>query len=204
MSRYHGPRLRKVRRLGIPLVGLTRKSAQKHPYPPGQGAQNRRPRHSEYRKRLIEKQKIILNYGLGERQLRRLMIEARGAHEPTGIVLLRHLEQRLDNIVFRLNIAPTIPAARQLVLHGHVLLNGERVDIPSYRVKLNDVITIKVASQKLDVIVDSLAKPSLRLPPYLEFNATKLEGRLQSLPTRDDIPIQVTEQLVVEYYSQRM
>ena len=102
MSRYTGPRLRKVRRLGIPLVGLTRKSAQKHPYPPGQGAQNRRPRHSEYRKRLLEKQKIIFNYGLGERQLRRLLIEARGAHEPTGVVLLRHLEQRLDNVGFQI------------------------------------------------------------------------------------------------------
>ncbi len=204
MSRYTGPRLRKVRRLGIPLVGLTRKSAQKHPYPPGQGAQNRRPRQSEYRKRLMEKQKIIFNYGIGERQLRLLMTEARGAHEPTGIVLLRHLEQRLDNVVFRLSFAPTIPAARQLVSHGHVLVNGEKVDIPSYRVKLNQVISLKPSSQKLDAVLASLAKPSLRLPPYLMYDTAKFEGKMQSLPTRDDIPIQVVEQLVVEYYSQRM
>ena len=204
MARYTGPRLRKIRQLGVPLVGLSRKSAQKRPYPPGQGAQNRRTRFSEYRRRLLEKQKIRFNYGLGERQLRRLMIEAKNAREPTGLVLLRLLEQRLDNIVFRIGLAPTIPAARQLVLHGHVYVDAKRVNIPSYRFQIGQELSIIPKSRKMEAITISIAQPTLRLPPFLSFEPANFQGRMESLPTRDDIPIQVDEQLVVEYYSQRM
>ena len=204
MARYRGPRLRKIRQLGVPLVGLTRKSAQKRPYPPGHGAQHRRPRFSEYRKRLIEKQKIRFNYGLGERQLRRLMIEAKNAREPTGLVLLSLIEQRLDNIVFRMGLAPTIPAARQLVLHGHILVDDKRVDISSYRLQLGQKISLASKSHKMEAVLLSLAQPTLRLPPFLSFDPQSFSGAMESLPGRDDIPIQVDEQLVVEYYSQRM
>ena len=204
MSRYTGPRLRKLRRLGLPLAGLTRKSAQKRPYAPGQGGQNRRPRFSESRMPSLEKQKIRFNYGIGERHLRRFMIEAKNSREPTGTVLLRLIEQRLDNIVFRMGIAPTIPAARQLVAHGHILVNGHRVDIPSYRVLPGYRISLREKSQKLEAIEVSIAQPSLRLPPFLSFNPAKREGCMESLPNRDDIPIQVDEQLVVEYYAQRL
>ena len=203
MARYTGPRLRKIRQLGVPLVGLTRKSA-KRPYPPGQGAQNRRVRFSEYRKRLLEKQKIRFNYGLGERQLRRLMVEAKNAREPTGLVLLRILEQRLDNVVFRVGLAPTIPAARQLVLHGHVLVDSKRVNIPSYRFQVGQTLSLSSKSCKMESVLESVAQPTLRLPPFLSFEPAKFQGSMESLPTRDDIPIQVDEQLVVEYYSQRM
>ncbi len=204
MARYTGPRLRKVRRLGVPLAGLTRKSPRKKTYPPGHGAQGRRSRASEFRRRLLEKQKIRCNYGLGERQLRRLMIEAKNEREPTGIVLLRLLEQRLDNVIFRMGLAPTIPAARQLVAHGHVLVDSGGVNIPSYRVRPGQFISLRQKSQKKEHILASIAQPSLRLPPFLSFNPGTLEGRMEALPARDDIPIQVDEQLVIEYYAQRM
>ncbi len=204
MARYRGPRLRKVRRLGVLLAGLTRKSAQKRTYPPGQGAQNRRTRFSEYRRRLSEKQKVRFNYGLNETQLKGIMIEAKNAREPTGLVLLRLIEQRLDNIIFRLSLAPTIPSARQLVVHGHILVDGERVNIPSYRVRCGQKISLREKSHKMNTVLSSMAQPSLRLPPFLVFDPTLFEGKMESLPTRDDVPIQVDDQLVVEYYSQRM
>ncbi len=204
MARYTGSRLCKVRRLGVPLVGLTRKSAQKRPYPPGQGAQKRRPRTSEYRRRLCEKQKIRFNYGIGERQLRRLMIEAKNAREPTGTVLLRLVEQRLDSVIFRMGFAPTIPASRQLVAHGHVLVNSQRVNIPSYRVQPGQDISLHQKGRDMESVQASIAQPSLRLPPFLSLDVANFQGRMENLPSRDDIPIQVDEQLVVEYYSQRM
>jgi small subunit ribosomal protein S4 len=204
MARYSGPRLRIVRRLGVALAGLTRKSGQKRPYPPGQGAQNRRQKFSEFKKKLYEKQKLRYNYGVGERQLRTLMTLAKTSHEPTGLVLLRLLEQRLDNIVFRLGIAPTIPAARQLVGHGHIEVNGRKVDIPSYRVQPGDEVGVRAKSKKLDRIVASVEMPALRLPTYLTFDSAELKGAMANLPIRDDVPIQVEEQLVVEYYAQRL
>lgn len=204
MSRYTGPRLRRVRQLGVPLAGLTRKSAQRHPYPPGQGARTRRFRISEYKKRLTEKQRVRYNYGVHERQLRVLMAQAKNSREPTGLVLLRLLEQRLDNIVFRLGFAPTIPAARQLVSHGHVLVDQKYVDIASYRVHPGQNISIRDKSKQLDCIQASLEQPSLRMPPFLSLDTTSLEGCMEFLPTRDDIPIQVDEQLIVEYYAQRL
>ena len=204
MARYSGPRLRIVRRLGVALPGLSRKSTQKRPYPPGQGAQSRRQKFSEFKKKLYEKQKLRYNYGIGERQLRKLMTIAKNSREPTGLVLLRLLEQRLDNVVFRMGFAPTIPAARQLVAHGHMEVNGRKVDIPSFRVNPGDEIAVRSKSKNLDRITASVEMPSLRLPSYLTFEAGELKGNMSSLPIRDDVPIQVDEQLVVEYYAQRL
>lgn len=203
MARYTGPRLRIVRRLGTRLPGLTRKLAEHRPYPPGQHGQGRQ-RFSEFKKQLYEKQKLRFNYGLNERQLRNLFTEAQRSREPAGVVLLRLLEQRLDNIVFRLTLAPTIPAARQLIVHGHVLVDGHKVDRPSFRVKPGMEISIAPKSRKVEAIKNSIESPVLRIPGYLTFDAGSFTGKVEALPTREDVPIEVDEQLVVEYYSPRL
>lgn len=203
MARYTGPRLRIARRLGTDLPGLTRKLADRRPYPPGQHGKGRQ-RFSEFKKQLYEKQKLRFNYGVGEKQLRNLFVEAQASRDPAGLVLLRLLEQRLDNVVFRLGLAPTIPAARQLVVHRHMMVDGKLVDRPGYRVKPGQEITVKAKSRDMDVIAESIAAPTLRLPGYLSFDQNSLTGRMESLPSREDIPVQVQENLVVEYYSPRL
>lgn len=203
MSRYTGPRLRIVRRLGTDLPGLTRKIADRRPYPPGQHGQRRR-RFSEFKKQLYEKQKVRFNYGLTESQMRNLFVEAQKSKEPAGRQLLRYLEQRLDNVVFRCGIAPTIPAARQLVVHGHILVDGRKTDRPSCRIQPGQEIAVKESSRNLERIEESVAQPSLRPPTYLEFDKDKKVGKMTSLPSREDVPIQVDETFVVEYYSPRL
>ena len=204
MANYRGPRLKIMRRLGTSLSGLSRKSTQKRPYPPGQGAQNRRSKFSEFKKKLFEKQKLRFNYGISEKQLRKLMEEAKKSHEPTGTVLLRLLELRLDNVVFRLGLAPTIPAARQLVAHGHINVNGSRVDIASFRVKPGDIVSVGEKSRNMEAIKSSVESPALRLAEYLSLDVSNLSGKMEVEPSRDDTTIKVDEQLVVEYYAQRM
>ncbi len=203
MSRYTGPRLRIVRRLGTDLPGLTRKIADRRPYPPGQHGQRRR-RFSEFKKQLYEKQKLRFNYGLTESQMRNLFVEAQKSKQPAGQQLLRYLEQRLDNVVFRCGIAPTIPAARQLVVHGHIMVDGRKTDRPSCRIEPGQEIAVKESSRNLERIEESVAQPSLRPPTYLEFDKDKKVGKMTSLPSRADVPIQVDETFVVEYYSPRL
>lgn len=203
MARYTGPRLRIVRRLGTAMPGLTRKLAENRPYPPGQHGQGRQ-RFSEFKKQLYEKQKLRFNYGLSERQLRNVFTEAQRGKDPAGIALLRLLEQRLDNVVFRLNLAPTIPAARQLVAHGHIMVDGRKVDRPSFRVKPGAEISVRPKSRNLDVITSSVESPSLRLPSYLSFDSKTYTGKMETYPTREDVPLELEEQLVVEYYSPRL
>lgn len=203
MARYTGPRLRIARRLGTDLPGLTRKIADRRPYPPGQHGKGRQ-RFSEYKKQLYEKQKLRYNYGVGEQQLRNLFVEAQASRDPAGLVLLRFLEQRLDNIVFRLGLAPTIPAARQLVVHRHIMVDGRRVDRPGYRVQPGQEITLRPKSRDLNIVQESVSAPTLRLPGYLSFDSKTLTGRMESVPSREDIPVQIEENLVVEYYSPRL
>ena len=203
MARYTGPRLRIVRRLGTHLPGLTRKSAERRPFPPGQHGQGRQ-RFSEFKKQLYEKQKLRYNYGLGERQLRNLFTQAQRSKEPAGTVLLRLLEQRLDSVVFRLGLAPTIPAARQLVVHGHIMIDGRKVDRPSFRVKPGMEISVRPKSRKLDIVTESVASPSLSIPGFLSLDSKTLTGRMEALPQREDVALSVEEQLVVEYYSPRL
>ncbi len=203
MARYTGPRLRIVRRLGTRLPGLTRKDAERRNYPPGQHGRGRQ-RFSEYKKQLYEKQKIRFNYGLSEKQLRNLFTDAQRSKDPSGKALLRLLEQRLDNVVFRLGFAPTIPAARQLVVHGHIMVDGRKVDRPSYRVQAGQEISVRPKSRPLVVIQESLANPSASLAAYLSFDRNTFTGRMEALPTREDIIFDVEEQLVVEYYSPRL
>jgi small subunit ribosomal protein S4 len=201
MSRYRGPRLRIVRRLGE-LPGLTRKSARRA-YPPGQHGQNRKKR-SEYAIRLEEKQKLRLNYGLTEKQMLRYVRKARRVTGSTGQVLLQLLEMRLDNTVFRMGMAPTIPAARQLVNHCHVTVNGRVVNIASYQCRPGEEVAVrdKEASKKL--VENNLQYPGLaNLPNHLEFDKTKLAGKVNSVIEREWVALQVNELLVVEYYSRQ-
>ncbi len=201
MSRYRGPRLRIVRRLGD-LPGLTRKSPRRA-YPPGQHGQDRKKR-SEYAVRLEEKQKLRFNYGVNERQLLRYVRKARRASGSTGQVLLQLLEMRLDNTVFRLGMAPTIPGARQLVNHGHVTVNGRVVDIASYQCRPGDVVAVKDRETSRKLVEQNLQYPGLaNLPSHLEFDKAKLTGKVNSVVEREWIAIQVNELLVVEYYSRQ-
>jgi small subunit ribosomal protein S4 len=184
------------------LPGLTRKSARRS-YPPGQHGQNRKKR-SEYAIRLEEKQKLRFNYGLTEKQLLRYVRKARRVTGSTGQVLLQLLEMRLDNTVFRLGMAPTIPAARQLVNHGHVTINGRVVNIPSYQCRPGEVIAVrnKEASRKL--VEANLQYPGLaNLPSHLEFDKNKMEGKVNSVVEREWVALSINELLVVEYYSRQ-
>jgi small subunit ribosomal protein S4 len=193
-----------MRALGLDLPGLSRKTMQKRPFPPGQHGQRRRGRRSDYGTQLIEKQKLRYNYGLGERQLRRLMKEARRSKAATGDKLAELVERRLDNVLFRAGFAPTIPAARQLVNHSHFIVNGKKVNIPSFRVKVGDEISLRERSRELKVIEASIGQPSVSVPDWMEIDSTRKVARIRALPTPDSIPFEVDLQAVVEYYSKRM
>jgi len=192
MSRYRGPRLRVVRRLGD-LPGLTRKSARKA-YPPGQHGQSRRKR-SEYAIRLEEKQKLRFNYGVTEKQLVRYVRKA-------GQTLLELLEMRLDNTIFRMGMAGTIPAARQLVNHGHILVNDRVVNIASYQCRPGDVIKIRDRDRSRKLVETNMEYPGLaNLPSHLEFDKAAFTGKVNGIIEREWVALQVNELLVVEYYS---
>ncbi|MCS6812785.1 MAG: 30S ribosomal protein S4 [Cyanobacteria bacterium] len=201
MARYRGPRLRIIRRLGE-LPGLTRKAARRA-YPPGQHGQNRKKR-SEYAVRLDEKQKLRYNYGLTERQLLRYVRKARRVSGSTGQVLLQLLEMRLDNTVFRLGMAPTIPAARQLVNHGHIRVNDRVVNIPSYQCRPGDVISVRDREASRQLVVQNLQYPGLaNIPSHLELDKEKLIGKVTGIIEREWVALQINELLVVEYYSRQ-
>ena len=201
MSRYRGPRLRIVRRLGN-LPGLTRKNARRA-NPPGQHGANRKKR-SEYAIRLEEKQKLRFNYGLSEKQLLRYVRKARRASGSTGQVLLQLLEMRLDNTIFRMGMAPTIPAARQLVNHGHVTINGRVVDIASYQCRPGEVISVRNREQSRKLVEANLAYPGLaNLPNHLEFDKNTMTGKVNGVIDREWIALPINELLVVEYYSRQ-
>lgn len=202
MSRYRGPRLRITRRLGE-LPGLTRKSSRRD-YPPGQHGQARRKR-SEYAIRLEEKQKLRFNYGVTEKQMVNYMKKARRATGSTGERLLQLLEMRLDNTVFRLGMAGTIPGARQLVNHGHVTVNGRVVDIASYQCRAGDVVKVRDRAQSKALVQANMEYPGLaNVPSHLEFNKETMEGKVTGLIEREWVALQINELLVVEYYSRKV
>ncbi|AOY83485.1 MAG: 30S ribosomal protein S4 [Moorea sp. SIOASIH] len=202
MSRYRGPRLRVVRRLGD-LPGLSRKTPRRA-YPPGQHGQNRRKR-SEYAIRLEEKQKLRYNYGVTEKQLIRYVRKARRATGSTGQALLQLLEMRLDNTVFRMGMGGTIPAARQLVNHGHVTVNGQVVNIPSYQCRPGDVIAVRNRDQSRRLVERNLEFPGLaNLPSHLEFDKNTFTGKVNGIIDREWVALQINELLVVEYYSRKV
>jgi small subunit ribosomal protein S4 len=186
----------------VDLPGLSRKRTERRPYPPGQHGMNKRRRQSDFGRQLQEKQKLRLNYGVSERQLRRLYAEASASKTPTGDKLVELLERRLDNIVFRANFAPTIPAARQLVNHRHFLVNGRKADVASIRLKAGDVIKLRDKSKEMQIVLDSLASPSLGRPDWLEINETERTIKVLDVPPgQEAAPFALDVQLVVELYS---
>ena len=200
MSRYTGPSWKVSRRLGISLSG-TGKELARRPYKPGQHGPNSRGKVSEYGMQLTEKQKLRHMYGMNERQFRTLFIKASKIKEGKhGVNFMVLLEQRLDNVVYRLGLATTRRQARQLVNHGHILVDGKRVDIPSYSVKPSQTISVREKSQKLNVIVESVEINNF-VPEYLNFDADSLTGTFVRLPERSELPAEINEQLIVEYYS---
>lgn len=202
MARYTGPTSKKARALGEPIFGFDR-AFEKKKYKPGQhGNSRRRRQRSDYALQLLEKQKAKYTYGVLERQFRNLFEKASRRKGVTGTVLLQLLEARLDNTVFRLGLAPTRRAARQLVSHKHVLLNGVITNIPSAQLRAGDIISVRGKSQGLDVVRDSVgAKKDVRKFPWLEFNPDTVTGTFLEYPERDQIPEKINEQLIVELYS---
>ncbi len=199
MARYRGPKDKKARRFNDPIFGPS-KVLQRKAYPPGQHGRSRRRKQSEYAVQLMEKQKAKYTYGVLERQFRNLFKKASRKSGITGEVLLQLLESRLDNTVYRLGIAPTRRAARQLVLHRHITVNGVVVNISSYSLKIGDLVAVREKSKSLEVISESLAGLSKRYP-WLEWDGDALRGKVISLPMREDIPEKIQEQRIVELYS---
>ncbi len=200
MARYTGPKTKIARKFGDPIFGPDR-SFEKKNYPPGQhGVSRRRGKKSEYAVQLAEKQKAKYTYGILERQFANMFDKASRAKGITGEVLLQMCETRLDNIVYRLGIAPTRSGARQLVSHRHITVNGELVNIPSYHVKPGDEIAVREKSKSLPVVTDSLASRQGQYE-WLEWNDSARTGRILSLPMRAQIPENIKEQLIVELYS---
>lgn len=205
MARYTGPRLKRCRALGTILPGLTTKAQLDRPYPPGMHGMRRRRKDSDYKMRLMEKQKLRFHFGVMEKQFQRYVSTASRLRGPTGELLIQLLEARLDNIVWRLGLAPTIPAARQVVVHGHIQVNGRRVDRPSFRVTAGDEISVKEKSRQKSFILEALEASTARIrPAYLEFDPAKAAGKMVAPPTRADLPFDVNTQAVVEFYSQKL
>jgi small subunit ribosomal protein S4 len=200
MARYTGPKTKIARKFGEAIYGED-KSFEKRNYPPGQHGQNRRRgKKSEYAVQLAEKQKAKYTYGILERQFRNLFKKATAAQGITGEVLLQLCESRLDNVVYRMGIAPSRSAARQLVSHRHITVNGEKVNIPSYQLKPGDVVAVREKSKSLDAIQQSMANSS-HVFEWITWNSEKKEGTFVSVPQRLQIPENINEQFIVELYS---
>ena len=201
MARYRGPKSKIARKFGDPIFG-TDKYLEKKNYPPGQhGNSRRRKKVSEYGIQLKEKQKAKYTYGILEKQFRNLFDKASSSKGVTGEVLLQLLESRLDNVVYRLGIAPTRAAARQLVTHKHVTVNGNVVNIPSSLVKAGDIVGVREKSKSLEAVVESLASKRYLSSSWLEWDDSQMVGKFMNVPERSDIPEDIKEQLIVELYS---
>ncbi len=200
MARYRGPLTKIARRFGEPIFGPD-SSFEKRNYPPGQHGNNRRRgKKSEYAIQLAEKQKAKYTYGILERQFANMFDKASRSKGITGEVLLQLCESRLDNVVFRMGIAPTRRAARQFVGHRHIEVNGSIVNIPSYHIKPGDVVSVREKSKSLEAITNSVSSRSNQFE-WVEFNDATLSGKYLSVPQRDMIPENIKEQLIVELYS---
>lgn len=198
MARYTGPKFKLSRRLGISLSGTGKEL--KRPYPPGQHGPGQRRKLSGYGMQLAEKQKLRHMYGLSEKQFRNLFDKAVKQPGVTGENFMVLLESRLDNLVYRLGFANSRAGARQLVAHGHVTVNGRKVDIPSYTCSVGDVIGLREKSRNLKVVKEARENHSY-LPPYLEFDEKNMEGRYVRRPERSELPQEIDERQIVEFYS---
>jgi len=205
MSRYRGPKLRIIRRLGK-LPGLTQKTSKKgaRPGQHGKTLGDGKKKTTEYGLRLEEKQKLKFNYGITESQLYHYIKEARRRKGITGLILLQLLEMRLDTICFSLGFASTIGSARQLVNHGHIMVNNQVVNIPSFQCQINDIIGVKAKSTSKNLVENNLKVIKFIDPPtHLELNKSKLEGRVKNYCDRNELVLDLNELLVIEYYSRR-
>ena len=200
MARYTGPKSKISRKYGEPIFGDT-KALEKKPHPPGQHGRGRRRKKSEYAVQLSEKQKAKFLYGILERQFRNMFKKASRKEGITGENLLQLLEARLDNIVYRLGVAPTRRSARQLVTHKHITVNGNVVNIPSFTVKEGDLVGVRERSKSLVAISESLSSKTSNKYKWLEWDDKSLSGKLITYPDRDSIPENINEQLIVELYS---
>ena len=200
MARYRGPKSKIARRFNDPIFGPS-KALQKKAYGPGQHGRGRRKKLSEYSIQLTEKQKAKYTYGVLERQFANLFHKASRKSGITGEVLLQLLESRLDNVVFRLGISPTRRGARQLVLHKHILVNGDVVNIASFTLKTGDIVSVREKSKSLEVIVNSLTSNRSQKYSWLEWDNTEKSGKMMMVPEREEIPENIQEQLIVELYS---
>jgi small subunit ribosomal protein S4 len=200
MARYTGPKSKISRKYGEPIFGDT-KALEKKPHPPGQHGRGRRRKKSEYAIQLAEKQKAKYLYGILEKQFRNMFDKATRKDGITGENLLQLLEARLDNVVYRLGIAPTRRSARQLVVHKHITVNGNLVNIPSYTLKEGDMIAVRERSKSLIAISESVSNKSANKYRWLEWDDKSLLGKLVSYPDRESIPENINEQLIVELYS---
>ena len=199
MARYTGPAYKKSRRLGFSTLE-NGKDLARRPYAPGQHGKDRKKKSSEYGVQLQEKQKVRFMYGLTEKQFHKVFDKAQKMEGIAGENLLVLLESRLDNLVYRLGMANTRRGARQVVNHGHILVNGKKVDIPSYRVKVGDTISVKENSLNHPAILAALENKTA-VPAYLEFDAKKLSGKYVRIPERSELNSEINEQLIVEFYN---
>ena len=199
MARYTGPVYKKSRRLGFSILENGKELA-KRPYAPGAHGNDKRRKSSEYGIQLAEKQKIRLMYGLNEKQFHKLFDKASKMDGTAGHNLLVLLESRLDNVVYRLGLAKTRRAARQVVNHGHITVNGVKVDIPSYQVKVGDVVAVKENSLEHPAIKDAV-ETCISRPAFVEFDQKKMSGKLVRIPDRSELNQEVNETLIVEFYN---
>lgn len=195
MAKMMKPRFKECRRLGLNVYGHPKAMKRAKP-----GTSRADKKLSEYGRQLLEKQRLRAYYGVMERQFERYVEEAKKSPELTGHALVKILETRLDNMVYRLGFASSIRQARQMVVHGHILVNGRKIDIPSYRVKVGDTISLKEKSRNVDLFRENYLSNLLNTYPYLEKNED-FSGKLIRMPERDEVPIEIEDQLVVEYYS---
>ena len=199
MSRYTGSEYKRARRVGF-SISETGKELARRPYGPGQHGNARKGKLSDYGTQLKEKQKVRFMYGLSERQFRKTFDEAAKIKGIHGTNFLRLLESRLDNLTYRIGFASTRRGARQLVNHGHVTVNGKKVDIPSYRVKVGDVISLKDKDKELKIVLDSLAKITKRVE-FINYDDKKMEATYVRLPERNELNADINESLIVEFYN---
>ncbi|MCY7351862.1 MAG: 30S ribosomal protein S4 [Cytophagaceae bacterium] len=200
MARYTGPKSKISRKFGEPILGNSKALSRKN-YAPGMHGKGRRGKKSEYALQLQEKQKVKYTYGILERQFENLFHKAAIKDGITGVNLLRLCEARLDNTVYRLGIAPTRRAARQLVSHNHIIVDGELVNIPSYSLKPGQLVAVREKSKSLETISDSLAGKNTKRFNWLEWDNSQMTGKFISFPERDQIPENFNEQAIVELYS---
>ncbi|MBR3145957.1 MAG: 30S ribosomal protein S4 [Bacilli bacterium] len=199
MSRYTGSSYKQARRVGFSITE-TGKELARRPFGPGQHGSDRKGKLSDYGTQLKEKQKVRFMYGVNERQFHKTFLEAEKMKGINGTNFLRLLESRLDNLVYRIGFASTRRGARQLVNHGHVTVNGKKVDIPSYRVKVGDVISLKDADKNLKVVAESLSKVTKRVE-FINYDENKMEATYVRLPERNELNADIDEALIVEFYN---